>query len=406
MEPEDNDKNEQKQDEKELGGVNRLLQEGSKKAKNKFSMMFKKLMASIVVPFLIKFAPLLIAVAIVSLAVTWWNNEFGQSNVSAEAIDSILENEEQTQITLSDDGNGYYFKISSNSFEKYIEELNKVYAQGYFSAEIDEEDIIPEEEIEEIDEKFTSKDIQEWFGTDNEELCKAYFMKMLRAHIASTYPRLGNYGTSNGNNLIADNYGNPVDSNGNYIAQGVVQIKRTSINDDGTKGSVRDLSYIPYNEFSAKIQNGDTSVLNNFSFDPSKDTIYYAIYTTTMESVTDASGNTTTTEKTEIREAPPVSYSSLVSMCNMPFDFLFTLLQVSHNPEWVMSVIDLILEDSEVVIMIQDQLNVVDYTEVSDNAIKVLTRNYEYVELEEPEEDSNGDNGSNVNGVRRRKQHW
>jgi len=60
----------------------------------------------------------------------------------------------------------------------------------------------------------------------------------------------------------------------------------------------------------------------------------------------------------------------------MPYNFLFSLLQKSENPEYVMKVIDLLLKDSEVVLMIQDQLKVGVYEEEHYQAEKIVKETY------------------------------
>lgn len=59
-----------------------------------------------------------------------------------------------------------------------------------------------------------------------------------------------------------------------------------------------------------------------------------------------------------------MSYKPTAELSSMPVNFLFNLLKVSRNPEWVMAVIDLLLEDpnmeeqnTELVLMIQDKIN-------------------------------------------------
>ncbi len=398
MEPEDNDRNEQKQDEQDLGAVNKLLHSGAKKVKSKFSMMFKKILTTVIIPIIIKLVPLLLCIALITCVITWWNKKFGDSNVSSRAVSEVLKRNKEadgtssdlldTGISISNSGNGYYFKIPKDSLDRYVDELNKAYTQGYFSAEVDEDDIISDEDIDKIEEEFTSKNLEEWFCTNNEKIYTSYFMKMIRAQIASTYPKLGNYGSPDEEADDQDTQGNPKDKDGDYVAQGVVKIKRTLINNDGTKGREIDLTYLPYSQFKQKINNKDESVLYNFSFDESEGVIYYATYKSEIITKIDENGTKTETSSKEIYEAPPMSYKSLVSMCSMPYDYLFSLLQVSHNPEWVMAVCDLLLQESDVVIMIQDQLNITTDTEVRNNAVKVVTKYYEYVVPEADDEES------------------
>ena len=118
------------------------------------------------------------------------------------------------------------------------------------------------------------------------------------------------------------------------------------------------LDYLPLEKLRELITANDEKALNYYSID--EGLLYYATYREVITTV-----NGVQTERIyEITENPPISYEAVTNMCNMPYNFLFTLLQESRNPDWVMSVIDLLLEDSRVVLMIQDQLNIVTYTKV------------------------------------------
>lgn len=130
-------------------------------------------------------------------------------------------------------------------------------------------------------------------------------------------------------------------------------------------GEEIELKYLPHEEFSALVAANDEKALDYFSFDPDKQLIYYAIYTEEIVTINGAEVSRTLTLREE-----PASYKAVVSMCSMPYNFLFSLLQKSSNPEWVMAVIDLLMIKTDVVFMIQDQLNVTTVTEITDRARK------------------------------------
>lgn len=119
------------------------------------------------------------------------------------------------------------------------------------------------------------------------------------------------------------------------------------------------LNYLPLERFRELIAENDEEALNYYSFEDGL--LYYATYRQVIATVNGVETNDSTYE---ITENPPIHYKSITNMCNMPFNFLFALLQESQNPDWVMAVIDLLLEDSKAVLMIQDQLNTVTYTKV------------------------------------------
>jgi len=136
------------------------------------------------------------------------------------------------------------------------------------------------------------------------------------------------------------------------VAQGVVQIQRTKISENGESQEPITLKYLPYesedpNEltFKSLVASGSEEALNYYSFEQEK--IRYATYRKVVGG--DDAGY-------KVSEGTPISYKSVANMCSMPYDFLFTLLQKSNNPEWIMKVVDLLLENSEVIIMLQDQL--------------------------------------------------
>lgn len=130
-------------------------------------------------------------------------------------------------------------------------------------------------------------------------------------------------------------------------------------------GDEIELTYLPHEEFSALVADNDPEALNYFSFDVDKQLIYYAVYTETVVTV-----NGEETSRVYTLREESASYKAAAAMSSMPYNFLFSLLQESSNPEWVMAVIDLLLQKTDVVLMIQDQLNITEVTEVTDRAEK------------------------------------
>lgn len=167
--------------------------------------------------------------------------------------------------------------------------------------------------------------------------------------------------------VIGENSKNPKDKDGNYVAQGIVEIHRKKFNQDGTEGEEITLKYLPHEKFTELVQAGDKTALEHFSF---KDGIIY--YATYKEVVITVNGEETS-RTFELRENT-MAYQAITSMSNMPANFLFSLLLESENPEWVMKVIDLLIEDSEMVLMIQDQLEIRKYTEVNYQVEKTETQ--------------------------------
>ena len=303
----------------------------------------------------------------------------GDNNIASEASSSILKDEELVSIEKAPGDQGYYFKIDQKVKEEYIKLLNKAYYEGYYHENQPEEDEDkPEFEYNPDRANIKEADIIEWFKTKDYE---PYLIKMLKAEIASSYPKLGDYeGEDDPKSEKNRELGNKIDPDGNYVAQGRTIIQRTKMGLDGTPAANPiELEYVPYEEFQEMLKRTDESameVLDYFSF--KEDMIYYATYKLVIVEV-----NGVEVSRTFQLEENSVSYKSVSSMCNMPYNFLFAILQGSENPEWVMKVIDLLLKDEnhELILMIQDQLNIVKLTQIETqyHAQKTVTEHYKSV---------------------------
>ena len=262
----------------------------------------------------------------------------------------------------------YYFKIDKEVYEKYLEYLNKAYYEGYYhydDPDLDKDEFVYDKENADI----TEEDLEAWFKTEDN---KKYLVKMIRAQIASSYPKLSDY--KGGINESIDPI-NPVDENGDYVAQGVAEIYRTKVNNDGSTGEEIRLTYLPYDKFHELVVKGDSAALNYFSFNEDSGVLYYAIYkqeTGTINGVDQPDmGSYTLMEEAK-------SYKTITSLCDMPFNFLFSLLQESENPNYIMAVIDLLMEETRLKLMIQDELSTTTLTLVDTeyHAEKTITTNY------------------------------
>ncbi len=348
----------EKQEEKQEEGLLGKLKEGSKKInKSKFSMTLRRVFLSIVLPILLKaIIPIMIIFIIIS-AFTIDMDKKGDSRITEHAIDDLMDDEEM--VSIQEENGQYYFEINKEIIDKYLEKLNKAYYDGYFmSNEPEQSDENTAEFVyDEEDARITKKEMEDWFQTKE---YKEYLIKMIRAEIASSYPRLGSYSGQAGSD---DSQGNKKNSKGNYVAQGIVKIQRTLKNLDGTTGDTIDLNYLPHDNFKALIAANDPSAINYYSFEAGK--IYYATYR--QEIIT--SNGVEVSNTYTLTESLPMSYESILSTCSMPYNFLFALLQQTKNPEYIMKVIDL-LENSDVVLMIQDTLNVSEYTAVTCNVYR------------------------------------
>lgn len=372
------ERQENKQDNKFIGNFLKKGKEMFKKPINKFVMLAKSFVATVGLPMIMK---AIIAVVFVISAISLFSAiiDFFNSSSTAGAASARLINNE-VHLVNAIDNEGYYFQINRKIIDIYMEELYKADQSG-------EKDIFPDDEEDgedtadnEQDEEETSAEtsefddeakeesidnIENWFKTEE---YGEYLVKMIRSEIASTYPKLGTY-TGTGN---ADSQGNKKDRLGNYVAQGVVDIHRITIDENGNQGAEVALSYLPHDEFLALIEANDTSAFSYFSFDENSGLIYYAVY---REEIIEVDG-VETYHAYKIRE-DSASYKSLTAMCSMPYNFLFALLQTSSNPNYVSAVADLLLQETEVVLTIHDQLNKKTSTTVNYQVQKTTTQERE-----------------------------
>lgn len=362
---------EEQKDKKQTQGIVNKVEDSAKKAK-KVGSKFKMIMQAIAVALpAIKGLTVFVVIATV---LTFFGGfavaEEEKSNKTAESASAKVI-KDNINIVKTNDGR-YYFKIDKDIINEYIKKLNKAdeeYRYNNSETKEDEEENSENEEDEENNEEETEEEfdsesitsqrrkLENIFGTKEFE---PYLIKMIRAEFASTYPVLSDY---DGESFSEDSQGNKKDKDGNYVGQGIVQIQRTSMSETGEIGSPVRLDYMPEEEFKALIASNDRTgeALRYYTFNEEKQSIYYATYKRVV-----TNGETT---EYKLTESPPVPYKSITSMCSMPYNFLFTLLQESsQNPKWIMKVIDLLLEDedSEVILMIQDQINVT--TEVTKTA--------------------------------------
>ena len=275
------DNQEEKKEQKEDQGLLHKLKDNAKKAnKSKFKMWLTRMLAPVIASLFLHVILPIILVATIITCLTHILDLDGSNKIVARAASNIMQNKEIVDIAKAEGEQGYYFKIDEKVIDNYILELNKSYHEGYYTDEENDDDETENIEIEEDDDEkeeyvhdeddlyIEPSEIADWFKTDNYE---PYIIKMLRAEIASSYPKLGTYEGEN-----EDSLGNKKDKKGNYVAQGIVQIQRTKMNKDGSTQEPIELKYIPKTEFDAMVESNSPSALDYYTFE--KETIYYATY--------------------------------------------------------------------------------------------------------------------------------
>ena len=360
MDPENDEKrqelNEQKQDEQELGVAKKGLKSVSKKVKNTFTMIFRRILAALTAPLMIKIFLIVAIIAIIVITFTSILDFFSTSTMADVSSANVIKNE--VSIAQGSNEEGYYFKINQEVVDKYTEEYFKADQEGVYENEempddgnnIEEENNVEYEEYDEEAKESTRETIEDWFKVENFD---EYFIRMISAEISSSYPKLGPYEGGE-----EDSQGNKKDSNGDYVVQGAVQIHRQMMNQDGTVGEEFEMTYLPHEELTQMITANQREALYYFSFDENTGLVYYATYKEVIVYV-----NGMEVSRVLTLQENSVTYTNLVEMCSMPYNFLFALLQTSENPEYVMAVIDLLMEETDIVLMIQDQLNMTLLTE-------------------------------------------
>ena len=318
------------------------------------------------------------------IGLAYFSKRFGEGETSAEASGYILDNE----VDIKEKQNqGYYYVLSKDIIEKYEKALNEAYDKGEYDKEwlntlydITTTDIEQNESVIHTSEEkveFNEQIFEEWFNTDDRKVWEPYLIKMFMTEIASSYPKLGDY---EGEENTEDKQGTKKDENGDYAVQGKVEIQRTKIRENGTEGETIKLKYLPARELDRLIQIDDISALDYFSFDETAGYIYYASYTkyqTTTMGYNSTLGSDSIIDQENYRlRRSYIPYRNLTSNFSMPYNFLEALLQTSENPEYVMAVSNLILNETEIVLMIQDQIKVKKEVPSMENGTKVV--NYEY----------------------------
>ena len=151
--------------------------------------------------------------------------------------------------------------------------------------------------------------------------------------------------------------------------QGVIRIKRKSINTTtGKEEAPIYLSYIPYDEFTKKCNNGDKTVLDHFTINSSGGVIVAQWETKSyspndISSIKDAEdlikkyqSLITASSSYTITPSSPISYLSQIYQHTMPFDLLWTLLIYGGSPDFIYDLTNLIY-DTEITITALDKIS-------------------------------------------------
>ena len=171
---------------------------------------------------------------------------------------------------------------------------------------------------------------------------------------------------------------------------GVIQFERHK--EDGTSTF---LTYVDYNTFSGYVQNNNTEAVNYFSLDGDGNAVVAIINTTTdivtsndeefkvseitdelTEDDKDSDGNYK--KVTKIVSEQKINYKNFVQKYTMPFQYLWSLLVIGEDKDFVLELADLV-ENSEIVISIYD--NITTNTNIDEYTYNKETRTDTYAEV-------------------------
>ena len=166
--------------------------------------------------------------------------------------------------------------------------------------------------------------------------------KLLNAEIITQYPKIKNNKDKN-------------------VLDGIIEFERHD-----SEGGVKKLTYIKKSSFDALIAANDTSVVNYFTLDDEGNAVFGVINTVTEEfstnddavNVSDYSEGLKDGESKKVTHTAStitVDYKSAVSKYTMPFEYLWSLLVVGRDKDFVLELADLV-EDSEITISLYDNI--------------------------------------------------
>lgn len=162
---------------------------------------------------------------------------------------------------------------------------------------------------------------------------QGYIQKYVQAEAVTSYPKMGTEGM-----------------------QGIINfIRRDADATEGDAGTL--MTYMPYEEFnnivSQQTESAFQQIKNCFSLDM-----------TTMEALVATYTSISGTENSYNIAVQRIAYKNQVAKYTMPFEFLISLLQVSRNPEFVVSLADMVINNSKINYTIQDCVSNIKTTEI------------------------------------------
>lgn len=271
----DEDVEDEVQNDKEIEKVGKEIGNAAgntlKKAVNKIKSGLKKAWEAIPLKAKLIIIGVIIVLLVLLMVIIILEKYFADNKVAGTSVDKNI-GDCVTIVKAPNEEDGYYFKIDKDILNYFKDAFNEAYANGEYEASLDsllygegedDEEEIDDEEIESFlesydyededdeyeddgedykadgdDKEFDEKEIAQLFGTDDINQARAYFAKMIKAHVASSYPKLGYYEGEEANSEIDKRLGNRFDIDGDYAAQGIIKVKRTTMAKMETRANI------------------------------------------------------------------------------------------------------------------------------------------------------------------------
>lgn len=258
----------------------------------------------------------------------------------------------------------YNVKLEDGSYKKDDWTSAPYVASTYTEqSSVSDNGITTEQSAQELWDKMIEEgsNIEDYLDTPEE------LEKLMNAEIITQYPKIGK-----------DNL------------DGIIQFERHK-----TDGTSNMLTYIDNETFNNYINSGDEAVLDYFTLDDQKNALVAVMNTTTETitsnddeiSVSDYTQNLDESnkksdgsyEKKETIITPlTINYKNYVQNYTMPFQYLWALLVIGEDKDFVLELADLV-EDSEITISIYDNITTIE--NVTDYKYKKETRTDKYAKI-------------------------
>lgn len=115
-----------------------------------------------------------------------------------------------------------------------------------------------------------------------------------------------------------------------------------------TRTRIRDLQYVPQETFEEYINNTDLKALETYTLDEE-----YRIITATWS----MDGSTNADASLTLKKNSPMNFRTVLEKQMMPYEYLLYFLIDSENKDFVKDLADMVINETEIVISVQDNIN-------------------------------------------------